>query len=272
MIQLPCFIQVALWLSHQRKRVNREAVRRQFRLNEADLNALLHYLKHRELIKDVACLGETEIVQSFVVDPSTRRLVAKNKYCEGWGEKPAPPLPRDRVFIVHGRNVKALKGIEEFLRSLHLESLTFRDAIKLAKQNAHIDEIVEIGMTNAHATLVLFTGDEDARLKKSYFLDSDPISEKNLQSQPRPNVIFEAGMALARNPATTIFVQFGPHLRPFSDIAGLFVLLITDAEQDRRILKEQLVKIGCKVNEKDGKWKKAGKFPPPPKQSIGKVR
>ncbi len=120
-------------------------------------------------------------------------------------------------------------------------------------------------MTNAYATLVLFTGDEEARLKSCFLLSSDDKSEMKLQSQPRPNVIFEAGMALARDPDHTILVQYGPHLRSFSDIAGLFVLPITDTEEDRESLKERLEKIGCKLNARGRKWKKAGNFPSAPK-------
>ncbi len=261
MKELPCLRQVVLWLARQRNRVSRDALGCKFSLSEADLQALLDYLRQREMIKDIACIGESEIVQSFVTDPSTRRLATELGYCPGYGA-PLQSPPRDVVFIVHGRNMEAVAAIQDFLRSLHLKSITFREAVRLTnKVNAHIDEIIEVGMAKAYATLVLFTDDEEARLKKRFLLPTDHSSERELQPQPRPNVIFEAGMALARDRERTILVQHGSHLRPFSDIAGLFVLPITNALRDRKTLKEQLEKVGCEVNARDGKWKKAGLFP-----------
>ncbi len=261
MNNFPCIRQVVLWLAQQRNRIDRDTLGHKFALNEPDLNALLHYLEHREIIVDVACIGESGIVTSFVSDPSTRRMAADLTYCPGYGDNVQLPL-RDRVFIVHGRNTEALGAIRDFLKSLHLQSVTFRDAVRLTdKPTPHVDEIVAAGMAYAYATLVLFTGDEEARLKPCFRASGDHSSEMKLQSQPRPNVIFEAGMALARDPARTILVQYGPHLRPFSDIAGLFVLPIRDTLGDRKALKDRLEKIGCKVSAKSNKWQKAGRFP-----------
>lgn len=260
----PCLHQVIGWLAAQTHRVRRDAVTRQFALNNRDLDALLAYLRERELIKDVACLGPLEVVQSFVPAPAARRLADEMAYCPGYGQ-PRDTPPRDRVFLVHGRDLDAARAITVFLGALGLQTVTFQEAIRLTgKTHPYIDETVSAGMRSAYATVVLFTGDDEARLRECHGLTSDPPSAFELQSQPRPNVIFEAGMALARDPQRTILVQYGSNLRLLSDLAGVLIIPLHDTLQDRRTLKEQLEMAGCAVKSTSRKWKTAGRFPKPP--------
>lgn len=257
----PCLYQVIEWLAGQTRRLNRDAVARKFSLDDLDLDALLGYLRERELIKDVACRGPRAVVQSFVPAPAARQMADEVAYCPGHGQ-PRDTPPRDRVFLVHGRDLDAVRAITDFLAALGLQTVTFHDAIRLTgKTHPYIDETLSAGMRSAYATLVLFTGDDEARLRKCQGLTSGPPSAYELQNQPRQNVIFEAGMALARNPARTILVQYGSNIRLLSDLAGVLIIPLHDTLQDRRTLKDQLEMAGCAVKSTSRKWKTAGRFP-----------
>jgi len=66
---------------------------------------------------------------------------------------------------------------------------------------------------------VLFTPDDEARQRDEFHTPHDEAYETELTPQARPNVLFEAGMAMGRDERRTILVQLGK-VRPFSDIAG----------------------------------------------------
>lgn len=75
----------------------------------------------------------------------------------------------------------------------------------------------------AQAAVVLFTPDDEARLHEDLQSPDEPPHERELTCQPRPNVLIEAGMALAFQPDRTIIVQVG-HLRPVTDLGGRHVV------------------------------------------------
>ena len=74
---------------------------------------------------------------------------------------------------------------------------------KTNNASATIKEIPDQAFALAQAVIVLLTPDDEARLRL-VFHGPRKLSTKNVTPQPRPNVIFEAGFAMARFPKTTI--------------------------------------------------------------------
>ena len=107
-----------------------------------------------------------------------------------------------------------------FLRSVKLHPIEWSEAIRLtAKTNPFVGEVLDAAFSHARAVLVLMTPDETTRLLPEFVRENDPSHEREPGMQPRPNVLFEAGMAMGRSPDRTVLVQLG-ETRLFSDIAG----------------------------------------------------
>ena len=123
----------------------------------------------------------------------------------------------------------------------------------------YIGEILDVAFSRAHAVVVLMTPDDDARLREQLWSDHDPPHETELSGQARPNVLFEAGMAMGRNENRTILVELGT-LRPFSDIAGRHVVRLGNTTQRRQELAQRLEAAGCPVNLEGTDWHTAGDF------------
>ena len=164
------------------------------------------------------------------------------------------------VFVVHGRNGKARKAIFEFLRSIGLDPLEWSEAVKATgKATPYIGEILDVAFARAQAVVVLFTPDDEARIKDQFRADNDPPHEIELTGQARPNVLFEAGMAMARDQDRTVLVELG-QLRPFSDIAGRYALRLNNSTQLRQELVQRLEVAKCPVNTDGTEWHTAGDF------------
>ena len=123
-----------------------------------------------------------------------------------------------KVFVIHGRNEPARKGLFAFLRSLGLQPIEWSQAIAMTGQGSpYIRKVLNVAFGAAQAVVVLQTPDDVAHLHESLTYPGDP--ETSPQMQPRPNVLFEAGMALARDESRTIIVELG-QIKSFSDITG----------------------------------------------------
>jgi predicted nucleotide-binding protein len=169
--------------------------------------------------------------------------------------------PRDNsVFVVHGRNDKLRRSLFDFLRALGLKPLEWEKVVLMTKKtNPYVGDILDNTMARVQAVVVLFSPDDEARLKSEFLTKADGPSEKQLRGQPRPNVLFEAGLALGRHPDKTILVEVGK-LRKFSDIAGRHVVRLSNEYSKRNDLANRLENLGCKVDKQGTDWTKAGNF------------
>ena len=68
--------------------------------------------------------------------------------------------------------------------------------------------------------MILLSPDEEAKIRPKFVSQTDKKKGQHLKGfQPRPNVMFEAGLALGAHSDKTILVQVGT-VRDISDIAG----------------------------------------------------
>ena len=173
-------------------------------------------------------------------------------------KKRNPPEDAQLVFVIHGRNLKAREELFIFLRSIGLQPMEWSKLVhNTGKTMPHITEILDVAFNKAHAVIVLITPDDEARLKETFRDSNDPPHETTLSGQARPNVLFEAGMAMGRNPEKTIIVELG-NIRPFSDIAGLHVIRMDNSSQRRHDLARRLEIAGCPVVLDGNDWHSSG--------------
>lgn len=178
------------------------------------------------------------------------------------------PQKRRTVFVVHGRDKQTRDSLFALLRAAELRPLEWEQAVRLTGHGSpYIGDVIRAGMDAAQAVVVLFTGDDLASLREELL---DPGEEPETpKPQPRPNVLFEAGMALGISEKRTILVEVGK-LRGLSDVTGRHAVRLDNSEQARRKLLGRLDGAGCSVDWSGEDWMRAGVFqsrePPPPAQ------
>jgi predicted nucleotide-binding protein len=165
-----------------------------------------------------------------------------------------------KVFVVHGRNDKLRESMFNFLRALGLNPVEWSQAIQATqKPSPYIGEILNTAFGQAQAIIVIFSGDDEARLKEELLGKNEPLYEKELTPQPRPNVIFESGIAMGRNEDRTVLVRVG-ELRPISDIAGRHITHLDNSSKKRQELVTKLRGAGCEVDTSGTDWLSVGDF------------
>jgi predicted nucleotide-binding protein len=169
---------------------------------------------------------------------------------------------RKRVFVVHGRNVILRVALFQFLRSIGLNPLEWSQAIKqTGKASPYIGEVLDTAFSKAQAVVVLMTPDDEASLRAELRTANDPPYEVMPTPQARPNVLFEAGMAMGRSADRTILVEVGD-LRPFSDVGGRHVVRLNNSTERRQELAQRLETAGCTVDLTGTDWHREGNFQP----------
>jgi predicted nucleotide-binding protein len=176
--------------------------------------------------------------------------------------KPVVTITNNSIFVVHGRDAELNADMFAFLRAIGLNPLEWSQAIKAAKgANPHVDDVINNAMDRVQGVLVMFSPDEDARLKPKF---STPMDKKKglskLDGQARPNVIFEAGLALGAHSTKTLLVQVGD-MRDISDIAGKHLLHLSNDPSSRKEVAQRLQsKLKFKVDTTGNDWLKTGNF------------
>lgn len=164
------------------------------------------------------------------------------------------------VFVVHGRNTTIRKSMFAFLRALCLHPLEWSQALSATgKTSPYIGDVLDVAFDMAQAIVVLFTPDDEARLREEFHGEREPLHETELTPQARPNVIFEAGMAMGRSPDRTVLVEVG-ELRPFTDVGGRHVVRFDGSPESRQDLAIRLSTAGCNVNMTGMDWLDVGDF------------
>lgn len=169
------------------------------------------------------------------------------------------------VFMIHGRNAKVNAAMHSFLRAIELKPLEFSSAIHatIKKQrkggNPFVGDILDVSFQRVKALIVLFTPDDEVVLNKQFWTKSEKAHEKKLTPQARPNVIFEAGLALGRHEEKTIFVSVGKS-KPFSDIASRHMVHLDNSASSRQDFANRLGAMGCGIDLNGHDWMNTGDF------------
>jgi predicted nucleotide-binding protein len=171
----------------------------------------------------------------------------------------AMPDPR-KVFVVHGRDAEIRKDVFDFLMAVGLEPIEWSGAVRMTgKGSPYIGEVLDSAFARAQAVVVILTPDDEVRLTGSLLSPSDGPTEREIRLQPRPNVLFEAGMAFGHQPDRTILVEIGSP-KPFSDVAGRHAVRLTNDRDRRQDLADRLKTAGCVVDVSGDKWQSVGDF------------
>jgi len=168
------------------------------------------------------------------------------------------------VFVIHGRDERLRAGLFEFLRSIGLNPMEWTQLIDLTDKAApYVGEVLDAAFLRAQAVVVLFSPDDLVRLRPELCAPHEPDHETMPSFQARPNVLFEAGMAMARHPDRTVLIEIGA-LRPFSDIGGRHTIRMDNSPKKRQELALRLQKAGCSVSLIGTDWHTAGDMKGPP--------
>jgi predicted nucleotide-binding protein len=167
---------------------------------------------------------------------------------------------RRRVFLVVGRWRAAREAMETFLRSLDLDVVLWEDAVAAGGEASRYPaEILDTGFGMCHAVVVFMTPDDLSALHPALRLS--PTEDVTPHGQPRPNVIFEAGMAWQRSRRRTLIVTYGD-LDTFSDLKGVDRVRFDGSAKSRYEVVDRLKAMGVPASERGGGWLSAGQFPP----------
>lgn len=204
----------------------------------------------------IARMGE-DVTDRVITTPPGK---GQNAAAAGEPHAEAKPPDPQQVFVVHGRNSRARSAMFAFLRSIGLRPIEWSEARQTTNiPTPYVGEILDTAFAMAAAVVVLMTPDDLASLDPAFLKPGDPEHERTPTGQARPNVLFEAGMAMGRDAGRTVLVELG-HLRPFSDIGGRHVMRMSDASQDRQELANRLLSAGAAVSLTGTDWHTAGEF------------
>lgn len=163
------------------------------------------------------------------------------------------------VFVVHGQDEKIRESMFIFLRAIGLNPIEWNQAVKFTGEaSPYVGTVLDVAFQRASAIVVIFTPDEEVLLRKELRRES-AAPGPSPEFQARPNVLFEAGMAMGRCLQRTILVEVGK-LRPFSDIGGRHVVRFDGNAKVRKELAQRLETAGCPVDITGTDWLSAGDF------------
>jgi predicted nucleotide-binding protein len=177
------------------------------------------------------------------------------------GEREAPEKIADpaenptQVMVVHGQDQDAASAMFDWLRAVGLRPREWSQLVRATQKGSpFIGDVLEIAFRESQAVVVVFTPDELVSLRPE-------ISGADFawRLQARPNVLFEAGMALATHSDRTILVVLGPQELP-TDLSGRHYVWLR-GPADLREIAQRLETAGCPVDLTGSDWLDVARFP-----------
>ena len=197
-----------------------------------------------------------DVTRNYIEGPPGHAAASQSELTETL----RPGTDARKVFVIHGRNDAAREAMFAFLRAIGLHPLEWSEVVlATGKPSPYIGEILNTAFSEAGAIVALFTPDDEARLRETFRKEDDQFHETELTGQARPNVLFEAGMAMGCSQNRTVLVELG-NLRPFSDVGGIHTIRFNNSSQHRQELAQRLQTAGCPVNLSGTDWHTAGDF------------
>jgi hypothetical protein len=229
-------------------------------------NAGTYWLEIYEGPEEQTPRGDSQQVNASVMIPSRSTEVTDRFITGPFGAQAPHPTPdRDAVRFAedHGRNGAARNALYEFLRAIDLHPMEWSELVGDANAGApYIGDVLDAAFEQAQAVVVLFTPDDLSCLRPDLLPGEDREGEAELRGQSRPNVYYEAGMAMGRFPKRTVLVELG-RMRPASDLTGRHAVRMSNEPERRKDLAQRLSWAGCEVNTSGDDWLKAGDFTAP---------
>ena len=151
----------------------------------------------------------------------TNDLLDKPAGSQAPGQVPQFAEDRRKVMVVVGRDARLNDSLFQLLRALNVQPLEWTKLVGTANNGApYIGQVLDVAFSQCQAVVVLSTPDDIAYLRHDLVPEGDPMNERLPRGQARPNVFYEAGMAMGRFPTRTVFVEVGI-MRPASDLDGI---------------------------------------------------
>lgn len=133
-------------------------------------------------------------------------------------ETPTAALERDKIFVVHGRNLGIRHAVCDFLRGLEKEPLVLAE---LPSGGRTLIEKFEHYATYATYAIILLTPDDIGGLKTS----------SDAQNRARQNVIFELGYFIGKFGRGHVCLMSTPDVELPSDLNGVVYVPIDEQNQ-----------------------------------------
>jgi predicted nucleotide-binding protein len=239
-----------------------EIERIQITVSEIPADTLIEQLKARDRASSVAVIGGPGYMwrAAAAAHDVTDDLI-EGPPGSASERGPAPTrVDARRVMVVYGRDGDARRAMFDFLRALGLQPAEWTKLVAETEKAApYIGEVLDRAFEGAAAVVVLFTPDDEAKLRDEFIRPSDPHYERNLTPQARRNVLFEAGMAFGLHPDRAILVELG-EVRPFSDVFGRHVVRLDGTDAPLRDIANRLRTAGCEIDDSGDDWADPSRF------------
>lgn len=144
--------------------------------------------------------------------------------------------------------MQVVDQVRKFLGRMNLKVIDWNELSASLGGSAFVGDVVEKGLREAQAVVVLFTADEFCTLDDALFLAADKPHDRK-RWQARPNVLFEAGMAFGVDKRRTILVTIGTEVSLFSDVEGRNIIRLDNSENSRNSLRLRLSAAGCTLDD-----------------------
>jgi predicted nucleotide-binding protein len=125
---------------------------------------------------------------------------------------PATTYAADRkaIMVIYGHDTEANDALFDWLRAIGLQAREWGQLVQASGSGSpYIGEVLDRAFQDAQAVVALFTPDEYVTAR------TPPAGDGTAgRYQARPNVLIEAGMALANNPTRTVLAVLGTQELP----------------------------------------------------------
>lgn len=165
------------------------------------------------------------------------------------------------ILVVHGRDHECLDAFWGFLQDLDLRPLDWEDLVAdTGSTTPFLGDVVDRALRyRCQAALVLMTPDDVVHLHPELHGYAEPEFETKPAGQPRPNVLFEAGIAFGLFPTRTVLVEVG-ELRPISDLGGRNVIKFDASVESLKKIADRLRVADCPLNTTGTRWLNTQRF------------